>query len=239
MKKILGIHPALIILLAIFLGLNIFDWLSPKPSKQEQNDRVIAHKPQTDKKNEIVFHDLSQPVDNDIEIFTHPKWYKSKSSLVPANSASIQPSQNKQIVNATLPVSKSLETQTTNVEAIKKVTTKDEGQGKKNIKVAMNPTFTKSASEAIVKPPTQATIEKSMASEIDKKMTVLSDIKVNYLGKYMENDRSYVFLEVNGENRAVALGSMVDSETKVSAIEKDSVRLTNVRTGISKILNTQ
>ena len=245
MKKILGIHPALIIVLVIFLGLNIFDWLSPKRSVDEKNDKVVRSTSETVQNNKVstaAFHDLNQPVNTDIQLFNHEKWYKPKVAALPSNQPSTQPTQlapqNKQVVNTnvpvvTTPVSSVVKTQPIKTEVVKKVVTKDQAQDKTDIKVIAKPT--KPVSEPVVKPQTQVASEKAIPSEIAKPVATPSDINVKYLGKYTESDRQYVFLEVNGDNRAVALGNMVDGDTKVSAIEKDRVQLTNIRTGLSLI----
>lgn len=244
MKKILGIHPVLIIVLVIFLGLSIVDWLGPKTSVDEKNDRVVSSTSETvqnDKTSTAAFHDLNQPVDTDIQLFNHEKWYKPKVTVLPSKEPATQPTQlapqNKQVFNTNVPVVTMPVSPVVKTEIIKKVVTKDQAQDKTDIKVIAKPT--KPVSDPVIKPQTQAASEKAIPPEIAKHVAMPSDINVKYLGKYTESDRQYVFLEVNGDNRAVALGNMVDGDTKVSAIEQDRVQLTNIRTGVSKTLNTQ
>lgn len=47
MKKILGVHPVLLAMLIIFLGLNLSEQLKSKPLDYEEYNNVLYQKPHT------------------------------------------------------------------------------------------------------------------------------------------------------------------------------------------------
>lgn len=228
MKKILGIHPLLLSLLAIIIALNLYDRLNPK-----QKDSVVeatvhkssiypTTKPVT--QNEPVFYNLDKQAENGIGLFNHQKWYKTKSE---ANSnAGISRSQPSSL--PAKPIVPIVSATPITPKPLKTIADKPKPE---KITIVQTP---KPIVEPTHTPPTNHT-----PVAIPEPIAPPPEPKLNYIGKYGDKDRQYVFLEVDGNSKAVGLGETIDGHTKITGIEKNKIQLTDIRTGSTKTLSTE
>lgn len=228
MKKILGIHPLLLALLAIILALNMFDRVRPKSTVIEESSLVTSSQPTSSPvvSNNPVFYNLDKQTDYDIGLFNHKKWYTTNSQDIVnrGNKVSV-------VAKTILPTP-----QTVVIKSVtpKPITTKDSLEKPKDAnlsakqasKIPSNPVSIPSNPTTINTPPVTPPI-------------VTPETKLNYIGKYGDKDRQYVFLEVNGNSKAIGLGETVDGQSKLTAIEKNKIQLTDMRTGSSKTITTE
>lgn len=221
MKKILGVHPVLLAMLIIFLGLNLSEQLKSKPLDYEEYNNVLYQKPHThqiDKDVKKKYIDSNQSKNIDIQLFNHEKWFKNKSTTSDVNKEVKKSIDVKEITLQNNNTKKN-EYKKNNVTLDEKEERKDSFEPLLNI-VANDKNHTD-------------------AVENHNPVATPSDVKINYLGRYLDGDRHYVFLEINGDSKAIELGSMIDHETKVIAIEQNSIQIINIRTGLIKTLHTQ
>ncbi len=218
MKRILNIHPALITVLLILLLLNIFEQL--KSNIIENNEDVLIKNTNKNLSKEtiepsILFFDMDEPIDSTITLFDTKKWYTERTSNIE------QPSTKSLTTDVTKKMSK---TQKEQVKSDKKEKIYHKINQKSDYVIANNET----------KP-----VNRSVINETEPKIATAKNIKINYLGKYMDGDKQYVFFEVNGDNKAVAVGDMIDAQTQLTSIDSDRVQVMNINTGINKIINTE
>lgn len=218
MKKILGVHPALLVILIVFLGLNISERLKSKPLVHEEYNNVLNHNSYTPKIEKVTkkrYIDSNQSKDINIQLFNHEKWFKNKSKISETNKE-----EKKSIDAKTIKLQKNEDKKNEN-----KINNVVLDKKKDSFELLLNvDTNDKKHTEVV---------------ENTAPIAVPSDVKMNYLGRYLDGDHHYVFLEINGESKAVELGSMIDHETKVIAIEQNSIKIINIHTGLIKTLHTQ